>query len=200
MALTGPFHRAWSAYSDQYCVLIFLSPNLVFTLPEALRDEEERRQEAIKEARNEIIKDAQEQFAQANEQYKKLKAKHSASLKSVKQLEEDLKRAKVQSEVLVQEQKKKEKELKAKIAALKSKLERVEDENGADAKKFTLQIADMREKEQKLRAQLEEVDKAKEAAHVTLDSLMAEKNRLKKENDELQDICNELMLVAEQNQ
>lgn len=100
----------------------------------------------------------------------------------------------------MQEQKKKEKELKAKIAALKSKLERVEDENGADAKKFTLQIADMREKEQKLRTQLEEVDKAKEAAHVTLDSLMAEKNRLKKENDELQDICNELMLVAEQNQ
>ena len=173
---------------------------LVFTKTEALRDEEERRQEAIKEARNEIIKDAQEQFAQANEQYKKLKAKHSSSLKSVKQLEEDLKRAKVQSEVLVQEQKKKDAELKAKIAALKAKLERVEDENGANAKKFTLQIADMREKEQKLRVQLEEVDKAKEAAHVTLDSLMAEKNRLKKENDELQDICNELMSEAEQNQ
>ena len=165
-----------------------------------MRGEEENRQNAIKQAQNEIVKEAQEQFAQANESYKKLKAKHSSSLQSVKQLEEDLKRAKVQSEVLVQEQKKKEKEMKAKVAALKSKLERVEDENGADAKKYTLEIADMREKEQTLRVQLEEVNKAKEAAHITLDSLISEKNKLKKENDELQDICNELMIEAEKNQ
>jgi len=79
-------------------------------------------------------------------------------------------------------------------------LERVEDENGADAKKYTLEIADMREKEQTLRVQLEEVNKAKEAAHITLDSLISEKNKLKKENDELQDICNELMIEAEKNQ
>jgi len=181
-------------------MFILFPCELFFTKIEAIREEEEKRQEAIKEAKNDIIKDAQEQFAQANEQYKRLKAKHSSSLKSVKQLEEDLKRAKVQSEGLVQEQKKKEAEMKAKIAALKKKLERVEDENGADAKKYTLEIAEMREKEQKLRAQLEEVNKAKEAAHITLDSLMAEKNKLKKENDELQEICNELMVEAEQNQ
>ena len=90
-----------------------------------------------------------------------------------------------------------EKEYESKIRDLKATQARVEADNARSAKQYTTEIADMRERERKLEKEFEKSRVDRDAAHSSLSSIVAEKERLKKENKELNDVCEELMAMVE---
>lgn len=163
-----------------------------------LRKEEARRVAACDEARNETIKDAEVQFAKANDEYKRIKSKYSVSMKSVKQLESDLKEAKSRSDSLAQEQQLKEKKMLAEVAQLEAKFATAEANTASVAKKYTMEIAEMKERERKLTIDLENAARDHEAANASLSTIIAEKERLKKDNKDLNEMCEQLLAMAEQ--
>jgi len=164
----------------------------------ALRKEEARRMAACDEVRKETIRDAEVQFAKANDEYKRIKSKYSVSMKSVRQLESDLKEAKSRSDSLAQEQKLKEKKMLAEVAQLEAKFATAEANTASVSKKYTMEIAEMKERERKLTINLEDAARDREAANTSLSTIIAEKERLKKDNKDLNEMCEQLLAMAEQ--
>lgn len=163
----------------------------------AMAEEKLRRQEACEKAQQETIHEAEVQFSAANKQYLKLKTEYAESKKMAKQLETDLTKVKLDSDKLEKNQEMMEKEYESKIRDLKATLARVEADNARSAKQYTTEITDMRERERQLEKEFEKSRVDRDAAHSSLSSIVAEKERLKKENKELNDVCEELMAMVE---
>ena len=72
-----------------------------------------------------------------------------------------------------------------------------EDEIVLERQKSTAEIKILRETEQDLRLKLQEAKKQCSAAHNSLAAMAYEKEKLIKENNELNSVCNELVTMIE---
>jgi len=163
----------------------------------ALEAEKAKREVACDQVKDEMITAAEEQFARANETFMKLKHEHDAAKTKLIKMEKELNTVKREADKLEKEQIAKEDEINADVAQLKAALASAEATVARKSQKYNSEIQQLRAVEDNLLSRVEEANTNCATAHMSLATVVAEKERLTKELEEMKSVCEELMAMIE---
>lgn len=158
---------------------------------------EEQREKACEEAREEMIERAEVQFKQANELYVKLKKQYDAAKSKIEKLETEAKRFKEKHTSMSMNNEAREVELCAEVAKLRAEHAKIEADNAQKAKEYRAEMERLLQATKDFEIMRDDALKRSHSLQNTLDSVIAEKDKLKREYDEVQSVCEELMTMVE---
>lgn len=153
-----------------------------------LSDEKTKRAKAVEKMKFEMKTAAEEQFAEANKIYLNLKREYEKSKEEIGQLKKDFQLSTNKLNTVEASGREKQAKRDGEIVRLKSEIKAASREKDA-----------VTAKEAEALVQLEQVQNNCTAAHLSLATVVAAKEKLQKENEELNTICEELMATLEQN-
>ena len=165
-----------------------------------LEEESVKRLKAVEKMKSDMRRAAEEQFAEANKHYLKLKYDYKIALEENKKISRELRGKMNLTETNESNWKAKEASLNAQIAKLKAEQADLELGKASEAKQYLGQINSLRAKNQVLIAEVDELKDNVSVANSNLSSLRGSVINLTKENEELKNICEELMQTLEQSQ
>jgi hypothetical protein len=155
------------------------------------------REKACENAREEMIEKAEIQFQQANEHYVKLRKQYDESQERAKKLEGELKVLKKKHEKLFNDKESHEIELKSEVAKLHAANAKIEAESAIKAKEYRREMERLLATAKDFEAKAEEAGKTSRSIQTTLATVVAEKEKLQKEYEEMKSVSEELMAIVE---
>uniref|UniRef100_A0A7S2USE7 Uncharacterized protein n=1 Tax=Attheya septentrionalis TaxID=420275 RepID=A0A7S2USE7_9STRA len=155
-----------------------------------LKEERDKRRVACEEVKVDMIQEAEAQFATANAHYLKLKSEHETAKDNARVMERDLASAKAESAKAMKEKKTIQVDFAAEVSQLKAALATEEAKLLQYKKEQSVQL-------EELTVELAEAKANCTAAHSSLASLVMEKEKMIKENVDLNGVCEELMAMVE---
>eukprot|EP00978_Attheya_sp_CCMP212_P021239 scaffold61838_cov69-Attheya_sp.AAC.2 len=155
-----------------------------------LKEERDKRRVACEEVKVDMIQEAEAQFATANAHYLKLKSEHETAKDNARVMEKDLASAKADSAKAMKEKKTIQVDFAAEVSQLKAALATEEAKLLQYKKEQSVQL-------EELTVELAEAKTNCTAAHSSLASLVMEKEKMIKENVDLNGVCEELMAMVE---
>lgn len=162
-----------------------------------LEEERKKRLNACQKVKSDMISAAEQQFEEANVHYIKLKKEYDSSRNRLATVETELQRTNAQTESLVKQRLADEAEKKAEIAQLKASLAAVEASAAKSEQKHSSIVDKIRTENSEIMAKLEEAKSNCASAHMSLATVVTEKQRLSRENAEINAVCEELMSMVE---
>jgi len=165
-----------------------------------LEEESDKRLKAVEKMKSDMRRAAEEQFAEANKHYLKLKYDYKIAVEENKKISRELRGKMNLTETNESSWKAKEASLNAQIAKLKAEQADLELGKASEAKQYLGQINSLRAKNQVLIAEVDELKDNFSVANSNLSNLRGSVINLTKENEELKNICEELMQTLEQSQ
>ena len=158
---------------------------------------EHEKEKACEEAREEMIERAEAQFQQANDVYVKLKKQYDSMRLKVENLEKELKKSQCEVDRVTKEMEKREVDLKAEAAQLKVEKATVEADSAQKAKEYRREMERLLNAAKDFETKCQEAEESSQSIQKTLATVVAEKEQLKIEYDELNKVCEELMAHVE---
>jgi hypothetical protein len=152
---------------------------------------------ACEEAREEMIEKAEIQFQQANEHYVKLRKQYDESQERAKKLESELKSMKKKVERVAKEKESCEIDLKAEVAQLNAAKSKIEADSAQKAKEYRRELERLLQTAKAFEAKADEAGKTSRSIQTTLATVVAEKEKLQKEYEEMKSVSEELMAIVE---
>jgi hypothetical protein len=155
------------------------------------------KQKAREEAREEMIEKAEIQFQQANEHYIALRNQWDESQDRVRKLEIELKQLKKKLEKVVKDKESSEIDLKAKVAQIHAEKAKIEADSAQKAKEYRHELERQLQTAKDFEAKAEEAYKTSRSIQTTLATVVAEKEKLQQEYDDMKSVSEELMAIVE---
>jgi len=152
---------------------------------------------ACDEAREEMILRAEEQFKQANQLYVKLKKQYDLVKSKADSLEAELRKSKTAVEQAQQDKESSEVDLHAEVAELKAAKAKAKAESASKAKEYRHEMAGLLKTAKEFENKCTAAEERARTAEKTVETLKAEKKKLKAENVDLNQVCEELMAHVE---
>lgn len=140
---------------------------------------------------------AEQQFADANKIYLQLQSNYDTVDEENAKLRKNAEEFEVHIDNLQRDHKNKEMECLAEVAQLRASLASAEASHVKTEQKFVAELEAAREVEYSLQSKLEEATTNCTQAHKSLAAVVGEKEKLQKENAELNGMCEELMGIVE---
>lgn len=160
---------------------------------EAVRDKER----ACNNAREEMIEKAEAQFQQANDHYVKLRKQYDEAHDRAKKLEGELRMSKRKAEKLARDKETCELDLNAEIAKLRSANAKIEADSALKAKEYRRELERLLQTAKDFESKSEESERTTRNIQATLVNVVAEKDHLQKEYEEMKSVSEELMAIIE---
>ena len=164
-----------------------------------LFSEQQKNAKAIEVAREETIQEAEEQFKAANDVYRKVVQDYKAEQKKAAELSDDITTVKLDLEKAKKVYASKIAELNANVAELKSSKAQADASAAREVKKHLDELEKLRAVEKDLRERISQRELTSRSLQKLLATVMAEKERLAAENEELQRVCEETLSLYESN-
>ena len=162
-----------------------------------LKEAEIKKEKACEEAREEMIEKAEVQFQQANEHYVKLRKQYDESQERVKKFENELKLLRKKVEKLTKEKESAEIDLKAELAQMHAANAKIEAESAQKAKEYRREMERLLQTAKTFEAKAEEATSTSRSIQTTLATVVAEKQKLQQEYEEMKSVSEELMAIVE---
>jgi len=163
----------------------------------AMDDEKRKRHEARDEVRAEMIAAAEEQFAKANVEYLRLKSEFELTVARLGKAEREIQAMSIILEVARKEQATKEMDMAAELAQAKAVIATNEANSARKVQEYTIVVERLNATQRDMQTKLDESNENCKAAHLSLGSIVAEKEKLVLENKDLKEVCEELMAMVE---
>ena len=161
------------------------------------KEAEITKEKACEEAREEMIEKAEVQFQQANEHYVKLRKQYDESQERAKKFESELKLLRKKVEKLTKEKESTEIDLKAELAHLHAANAKIEAESAQKAKEYRREMERLIQNAKVFEAKAEEATSTSHSIQTTLATVVAEKQKLQQEYEEMKSVSEELMAIVE---
>jgi hypothetical protein len=159
-----------------------------------VKEAETTKEKACEEAREEMVRRAEEQFKQANGLYVKLKKQYDISKKKVESLERETRRA---SGRKTDKTDSSEVDLRSEIAQLQASKAKIEADAARKAKEYRREMERLLKGAEGFEKKLRESESATRHVSKKLAVVVSEKSKLQKEHDEIKNVCEELMSMVE---
>lgn len=164
---------------------------------EILLEEKKNRRISEKKIEQDMRNAAEQQFNEANKIYLTLKREYDLVEEDNDRLTKEIKAVDSIVEGLKRESKNKEMEYMNEIAQLKAELATAQANQTRLDHEYSSEIESLKDSEQILKQKLEEATTNYTQVHMSLATVVSEKNKLEKENLELNSVCEELMAMVE---
>eukprot|EP00545_Synedropsis_sp_CCMP1620_P000153 CAMPEP_0119008762 /NCGR_PEP_ID=MMETSP1176-20130426/3919_1 /TAXON_ID=265551 /ORGANISM="Synedropsis recta cf, Strain CCMP1620" /LENGTH=894 /DNA_ID=CAMNT_0006961159 /DNA_START=189 /DNA_END=2873 /DNA_ORIENTATION=+ len=164
---------------------------------EAVDTEKRKGQTICDKVRNETIAEAEAQFNKANEHYMTLKHEYDGALGKIAKQEKDLKLIRREVESAKSEGASREAEVAADLAQSRAALATEEATAARKVNEFRTKMEKVQATQRDAQTKLEESNAARHATNLSLATLVSEKEKLIKENKDLNAVCEELMAMVE---
>lgn len=161
------------------------------------REAAREKERACNIAREEMIERAEAQFQQANDHYIKLRKQYDDVHDRAKKLEGELRISKRRAEKLAHEKESFEVDLNAEIAKLKSANAKIEADSAQKAKEYRRELERLLQTAKDFESKSEESEFTVRHFQTMLATTVAEKDKLRREYDEMKSVSEELMAIVE---
>jgi hypothetical protein len=162
-----------------------------------LKESSIAKDKACEQAREEMIEKAEVQFQQANEHYIALRNQYDESLERAKKYENELKQLKKELERMVKEKESSEIDLKAANAQINAEKAKIEADSAQKAKEYRHELERLLQTAKDFEAKAEEAYKTSRSIQTALATVVAEKEKLQQEYDDMKSVSEELMAIVE---
>jgi len=164
------------------------------------KDAAREKQLACERAREEMIEKAESQFKQANEHYVKLRKQYDESQERAKKFEGELRIAKRKAEKLIKEKESCEIDLNAELAKLKAANAKIEANAALKTQEYRRELERLLQTAKDFESKAEKSERTSRNIQTTLATVVAEKEQLQKEYNEMKSVSEELMGIIESHQ
>ena len=164
------------------------------------KDAAREKQLACERAREEMIEKAESQFKQANEHYVKLRKQYDESQERAKKFEGELRIAKRKAEKLIKEKESAEIDLNAELAKLKAANAKIEADGALKTQEYRRELERLLQTAKDFESKAEKSERTSRNIQTTLATVVAEKEQLQKEYNEMKSVSEELMGIIESHQ